>query len=66
MKKIFIVGSLILFAYAGFQPPDGISKFPVANVRFNVQTQNGNYSATIDTKGVSAEKQNEEQEEQAK
>lgn len=47
MKKIFIFSIFFMFIYAGFRPPDGMRKFPVANLQFNVQTPKGNVSAKL-------------------
>lgn len=47
MKKIFIFSILFMFVYAGFRPPEGMRKFPVANLQFNVQTPKGNVSASL-------------------
>ena len=45
MKQLFIFGLLLTFAYAGFRPPDGMRKFPVANLQFQVKTTQG--TATV-------------------
>lgn len=65
MKKYIIIGGLVLFAYAGFQPPDGMRKFPVANVQFDVQTPKGNFTARIDTTEKTENIDQDEQEKQA-
>lgn len=52
MKKIFIFSLLALFAYAAFRPPEGMTKFPVANIHFDVNTADGKVSATLKGKNV--------------
>jgi len=48
-----------MFVYAGFRPPDGMRKFPVANLQFNVQTSKGNVTANLNNtkKSTTAEKE---------
>ena len=48
MKKIFILG-IVLFAFVGFRPPDGMRKLPVANLQFKVQGNGG--SVQVDLSG---------------
>jgi len=40
MKKICIFGMLFMFIYAAFRPPEGMRKFPVANLQFEMQSAN--------------------------
>ncbi len=47
MKKIAIFGMLFMFIYAAFRPPEGMRKFPVANLQFEVQTQNMSMSTSL-------------------
>ena len=53
MKQIFIFSLLIAFAYAGFRPPEGMRKFPTANLQFQVETSQG--TATVVTEDESEE-----------
>ena len=47
MKQILIFGLLLMFAYAGFRPPEGMRKFPIANLEFRVETTEGTITATL-------------------
>ena len=37
MKKILILGSILVFAYAAFVPPEGMSKIPFKSVEVTIQ-----------------------------
>lgn len=37
MKKTLVFAGLLLFLFAGFRPPDGISKLPTANINFEAE-----------------------------
>ena len=39
MKKGAIIGGMLLFLYAGFRPPEGISKVPLADISFQAKSQ---------------------------
>lgn len=39
MQKAAIFGALLLFLYAGFRPPEGISKVPLADISFEKKFQ---------------------------
>ena len=62
MKSIFIFGLLIMFAYAGFRPPEGMRKFPVANLQFQVQTNQGTATVTLQEDLVTSVTEETEQE----
>lgn len=47
MKNICIFGMLFMFIYAAFRPPEGMRKFPVANLQFKVQTSNMSMSTSV-------------------
>jgi hypothetical protein len=64
MKQIFIFGLLIMFAYAGFRPPDGMRKFPVANLQFQVQTSQGTATVKLQEDLVTSVTQETEQDEE--
>lgn len=36
-KTALVIGGLLLFIFAAFRPPAGISKFPNANIDFEAQ-----------------------------
>jgi hypothetical protein len=40
MKNVFVTAMLFMFIYAAFRPPEGMRKFPVANLQFEMQTSN--------------------------
>ncbi|MDA0375712.1 MAG: hypothetical protein O3A80_00170 [bacterium] len=63
MKHIFIFGLLIMFAYAGFRPPDGMRKFPVANLQFQVKTPQGTATVKLQEESVTLVSEESEQEE---
>ncbi|MAE68238.1 MAG: hypothetical protein QF793_01555 [Candidatus Peribacteraceae bacterium] len=64
MKQIFIFSLLIAFAYAGFRPPEGMRKFPVANLQFQVQSAQGTATVTLQEDLVTSVTQESEQEEE--
>ena len=64
MKQIFIFGLLIMFAYAGFRPPDGMRKFPVANLQFEVQTAQGTATVKLQDDIVTSVTEDDEQEDE--
>lgn len=47
MKKIFIFTLLGMFAFVGFRPPEGMRKFPVANIQFEVNTPQGQANISL-------------------
>ena len=47
VRKLVIFGLLAAFAYAGFVPPEGMRKFPIAKIEFHLKTPKGNISAPI-------------------
>ncbi len=55
MKKIALIGFLIVFAFAGFRPPEGMQKFPSGNVQFQLQTSKGSITANVDTSQTEAQ-----------
>ena len=63
MKQIFIFSLLIAFAYAGFRPPEGMRKFPTANLKFQVETSQGTATVKLqeDSVTVVTEDESEEQ-----
>lgn len=63
MKQIFIFGLIAMFAYAGFRPPDGMRKFPVANLQFQVQTAQGTATVKLQEDSVTTITDESEQEE---
>jgi len=63
MKQIFIFGLLITFAFVGFRPPDGMRKFPVANLQFQVKTPQGTATVKLQEESVTAITDETEQEE---
>ncbi len=64
MKQIFIFGLIALFAYAGFRPPEGMRKFPVANLQFQVQTAQGTATIQLEKEPVILVTEEIEQEDQ--
>lgn len=63
MKQIFIFGLLITFAFVGFRPPDGMRKFPVANLQFQVKTPQGTATVKLQESTVTTLVEEVEQEE---
>ncbi len=64
MKATFIFGLILMFAYAGFRPPEGMRKFPVANFQFQVQTAQGTATVTVNEILMSSVEEPTEQEEE--
>jgi|GEM_PF-956621 hypothetical protein len=64
MKQIFIFGLLIIFAYAGFRPPEGMRKFPVANLQFQVQGPQGTATVKMNQTSVTSVTDDTEQEDE--
>lgn len=64
MKSIFIFSLLLMFAYAGFRPPEGMRKFPVANLQFQVHTAQGTATVKLQEDSVNFVAEATEQEDQ--
>lgn len=64
MKQIFIFGLLVMFAYAGFRPPEGMRKFPVANLQFQVQTAQGTATVKLQEDLMTSVTEDDEQEDE--
>jgi hypothetical protein len=63
MKSIFIFTLLFMFAYAGFRPPAGMRKFPVANLQFQVETAKGTTTVILNEEYMTPVQPSEQEEE---
>ena len=50
MKKGAIIGLMLLFLYAGFRPPEGISKVPLADISFQAKSQHVGATSPVPNK----------------